>query len=258
MKIPPMAHVPAPMRLALLALLVPSIASAAPATGTIVGVVSWKGDAPAPTLVDRSSDPVCAKTARSTEDVVVDHGKLRDVLVRITVGSAPAVAAPTAPAVIEQRECMYTPRVVGIVAGQTVEIRNADATFHNVRGNLGPKVLWNLGQPAATPSIGRSNLGKAGDVVALHCDVHPWMSSWIVISDHPYFAVTGADGAFTLANVPPGTYTVEAWHPTLGTRSLKVKVKKGKTAKAAFAFAFAAAATAAAGAALLPAPAARK
>ena len=212
-------------------------AAAAPATGTIAGTVRWKGDAPAPVLVDRSSDPVCAKTPRASEDVVVDHGKLRDVLVRISVGGAPAAAAPDAPAVIEQRECMYTPRVVGIVAGQKVEVRNADDTFHNVRANLAGKVLWNLGQPVAAPALERSNLGKPGDVVALHCDVHPWMASWIAITDHAFFAVTGPDGAFTLRDVPPGTYTVEAWHPTLGTKTARVKVKKGKTAKAAFTFA---------------------
>lgn len=214
-----------------------SLAHAGPTTGTIAGVVSWQGDAPAPRLLDRSSDPVCAKTARPAEDVVVDHGKLRDVLVRIAVGGAPAAAVPATPAVIVQRECMYTPRVVGLVAGQRLEVRNADATFHNVRGNLGPKVLWNLGQPAAAPAIERTIAGQPGDVVALHCDVHPWMASWIAITDHPFFAVTGPDGAFALKGVPPGTYTVEAWHPTLGTKTARVKVKKGKTAKATFTFA---------------------
>lgn len=225
-----------------LALCAPALAAAAPTTGTIAGSVSWKGDPPPAAPVDRSADPVCAQTAHGKDDVVVDHGKLRDVLVRISVGGAPAAPAPDAPAVIVQRECMYTPRVLGIVAGQKVEVRNADATFHNVRGNLGTKVLWNLGQPASAPALERANLGQPGDVVALHCDVHPWMASWIAITDHPFFAVTGADGGFALKNVPPGTYTVEAWHPVLGTRTARVKVKKGKTAKAAFTFAAPAAA----------------
>lgn len=229
--------VTASMRLVVPLLCLAGVAHAAPATGTIAGTVVWKGDAPPPVAIDRSSDPVCARTARTAEDVVVTGGKLRDVLVRISVGGAPAATTVPAAAVIEQRECMYAPRVVGIVAGQKVEVRNGDATFHNVRGNLGTKVLWNLGQPAQTPAITRENLGKPGEVVALHCDVHPWMSSWVAISDHPFFQVTGADGAFTLAGVPPGSYTVEAWHPTLGLKSAKVKVKKGKTAKATFTFA---------------------
>lgn len=129
---------------------------------------------------------------------------------------------------------MYGPRVVGVVAGQTLEIRNGDPTFHNVRGNRGGKVVWNLAQPAQAPALTRSELGQPGDVVDLHCDVHPWMAAWVAIQDHPYFAVTGADGTFTIKGVPPGSYILEAWHPVLGITSTKVKVKKGKATKATF------------------------
>lgn len=218
-------------------------AAAGPTAGSITGTVTWTGPAPAATPVDRSSDPVCAKTSHGTDDVVVTDGKLRDVLVRIKIGGAPPAAAPTTPAVIAQSECMYAPRVVGVIAGQALEIRNLDATFHNVRGNALTKVLWNLAQPKGAAPIVRDLAGRApGDVVSLHCDVHPWMAAWVVVSDHAFFAVTGADGAFTLPGVPPGTYTVEAWHPTLGLKTATVKVKKGKAAKARFAFAAAPAA----------------
>jgi hypothetical protein len=205
---------------------------------SIKGTVSFKGTPPERKALDRTSDPVCAKTPRLAEDVVVENGKLKDVLVRIKVGTA-GLAAPTAPetpAVITQSECMYTPRVVGVVAGQKLEIRNGDPTFHNVRGTLGAQILWNLAHLAGGAPHVRSDLGKAGQIVSLHCDVHPWMAAWAVVSDNPYFAVTGADGAFTLDGVPPGTYTVEAWHPTLGVKTARVKVKKGKTAKATFAY----------------------
>ncbi|MBL8623961.1 MAG: carboxypeptidase regulatory-like domain-containing protein [Myxococcales bacterium] len=213
-------------------------AVAAPPAGSITGAVTWTGPAPEAKPVDRSSDPVCAKTAHGTDDVVVTDGKLRDVLVRIKVGGAPAAAAPTTPAVIAQSECMYAPRVVGVIAGQALEIRNLDATFHNVRGNALTKVLWNLAQPKGAAPIVRDLAGRAaGDVVSLHCDVHPWMAAWVVVSDHGFFAVTGADGGFTLPGVPPGSYTVEAWHPTLGLKTAKVKVKKGKPTKVRFTFA---------------------
>ncbi|HUQ07580.1 MAG TPA: carboxypeptidase regulatory-like domain-containing protein [Kofleriaceae bacterium] len=221
------------MRVApLLLLLVASSASAE----TIRGAVTFKGKAPERPALDRMSDPVCAKTAKLAEDVVVEGGKLRDVLVRIKVGTAGTHTAPTTPAVITQTECMYTPRVVGVMAGQKLEIRNGDPTFHNVRGTLGKQILWNLAHLSGGEPHVRSDLGKAGDVVSLHCDVHPWMAAWAVMSDHPFFAVTGADGSFELDGVPPGTYTVEAWHPTLGLKSTKVKVKKGKAAKATFSF----------------------
>ncbi|HVK78475.1 MAG TPA: DUF2012 domain-containing protein [Kofleriaceae bacterium] len=212
-------------------------AAADKGTGTIAGAVSWKGAPPPRPELDRSTDPVCAKIKRLGEDVVVEAGKLRDVHVRLANGSAGTHAAPATPVVVVQSECMYGPRVVGLVAGQALEIRNADATFHNVRGNLGTKILWNLGQAAQQPAITRKDLGAAGDVVSLHCDVHPWMAGWAVITDHPYFAVTGADGAFVLKDVPVGTYTLEAWHPTLGLKTAKVKVTRGKTAKATFTFA---------------------
>ena len=244
MKIAPGSPVlPRPMRRSLLVVAaltgaVASPAMAGPTTGSITGAVTWTGPAPEAKPVDRASDPVCAKTARGTDDVVVTDGKLRDVLVRIKVGGAPAAAAPTTPAVIAQSECMYAPRVVGVIAGQALEIRNLDATFHNVRGNALTKVLWNLAQPKGAAPIVRDLAGRAaGDVVSLHCDVHPWMAAWVVVSDHGFFAVTGADGAFTLPGVPPGSYTVEAWHPTLGLKTAKVKVKKGKPTKVRFTFA---------------------
>lgn len=210
------------------------VAAAAADGGTITGTVAWKGAAPARAAIDRSSDPVCAAHPRTSEDIVVERGKVRDVLVRIKNGSAGAHVAPTTPALIVQDQCMYGPRVVGVVAGQPLEIRTADATFHNVRGNRGGKVVWNLAQPAASPPITRTELGKPGDIVDLHCDVHPWMQAWVAVQDHPFFAVTGADGAFTIANVPPGTYTLEAWHPVLGLTSTKIKVRKGKATRAAF------------------------
>jgi hypothetical protein len=212
---------------------------AAPGTGSITGTVTWKGEAPAAAPVDRSSDPVCAATARGKDDVLVTDGKLRDVVVRVTAGAVAPATAPPTPVVIAQSECMYAPRVSVAIAGQSLEVRNLDNTFHNVRGNRLAKVLWNLGQPKGAPPIVRDLKAAAvGEVISLHCDVHPWMAAWVVVSDHAAFAVTGADGAFTLRDLAPGTYTVEAWHPTLGKKTAKVKVKKGKKpAKLAFTFA---------------------
>ena len=223
----------APLCLAALALC-GAAATARADGGTIKGTVRWKGAAPERPMLDRMSDPVCAATPRASEDVVVDKGLVKDVLVRIKVGTAGTHAAPATPAVVVQDQCMYGPRVVGVLAGQTLEIRNGDPTFHNVRGNRAGKVVWNLAQPAQAPAITRKELGAPGDIVDLHCDVHPWMAAWVAVMDHPDFAVTGADGAFTITGVPPGTYTLEAWHPVLGLTSTKVKVKNGKPTKATF------------------------
>lgn len=213
-------------------------AADSPKTGSIVGKVTLAGDAPKREPLERDTDPVCARTPRLSEDVVTGKGgALRDVHVRIAVGSAGTHAPPGEPVRVTQTECMYTPRVVGVMEGQGVAIENGDPTYHNVRGAHGKRTLWNLGQPPKAPAIVRENLGKAGEVVSLHCDVHPWMRAYAVITDHPYFAVTGEDGAFTIANVPAGRYTLEAWHPTLGLQKETIEVEAGVAAKTSFRFA---------------------
>lgn len=202
-------------------------------TGAIKGVVTFVGTAPERAPLDRTSDPKCGTGEVLAEDVVVTDGKLRDVFVRIKNGTAGTHDAPADPAVVTQADCRYTPRVVGVVAGQSLEIRNGDPTFHNVRGNLGKKIAFNLPQAVKAKPIVREDLGTAGEVISLACDVHPWMAGWAVITDHPYFAVTKEDGTFVISGLAPGSYTVEAWHPTLGLKTTKVKVKKGKKAAVA-------------------------
>ena len=211
-------------------------AAAAAKTGSIIGEVELAGKPPVPARIDKSPDPVCARTGRHDESVVVSDGKLRDVHVRIAVGTAGKHSPPEIPAVINQLDCMYVPRVIGAMEGQKIAIENSDPTYHNVRGSRGKRTLWNVGQPARAPAIVREDAGKAGEVATLHCDVHPWMRAYAVITDHPYFAVTGDDGAFTIADVPAGTYTLEAWHPELGLKSTSITVRAGHVSKARFRF----------------------
>ncbi|HEY1550506.1 MAG TPA: carboxypeptidase regulatory-like domain-containing protein [Kofleriaceae bacterium] len=199
--------------------------------GSVKGTVLFEGEPPTQPVLKRDSDLKCSQN-RADEQIVVAKGKLRDVVVRVKNGTAkqPA-AAPTTQVVIDQEDCMYSPRVVAIVAGQPVVVHNSDNTFHNVHGSLfgAAKDLFNTPQgPGAENVAVDASAAKPGDVVQLQCDVHPWMRSYIAVNDTPYFAVTGADGTFDIEGLPEGTYTLEAWHPTLGVRTLKIVIGKAK------------------------------
>jgi hypothetical protein len=203
--------------------------------GSLTGTVVFDGAPPPRKEIERDVDPVCAKTKELSEDVVVTDGKLRDVLVHVTKGAKPA-PAPKDPLVLTQHDCRYDPRVSAVIAGGTIAIHNGDPTYHNVHGTLAGKNVWNESQPAGNADVVKDAPGKPGDVIAHHCDVHAWMQAWTMIVDNPYFAVTGDDGAFTIPDLPPGTYTVEAWHPTLGARTATVRIKARGAAKTTFHF----------------------
>ena len=204
--------------------------------GTIAGLVKFTGTAPAAKAIDKVTDPVCAAAKPKDEAVVVGkNGGLKDVLVRIEVGGAQGEMPDAAPE-LKQEGCEYVPRVVGAMAGEDVQILNADKTMHNVHTYKGSETILNAGQPAGAPAIKKPASDEAG-VVKVKCDVHPWMTAYIVVTDHPYFAVTDADGHFKIPNVPAGTYRLEAWHPELGTIEKKdVVIEGGKTADPGFSF----------------------
>ncbi len=229
------------MRLALLALTLSSSAALADApkaapkaavVGTIKGTVLFEGEPPERATLDRKSDPFCMKQASTAnaDDVVVTKGKLAGVLIRIKNGAAGTHTAPPTPVVIDQVGCAYTPHVIGIIAGQKITVRNSDGTSHNVHGKLKTKELVNKMQAEKGPDIAVEAAAAAGDVIELTCGVHPWMHAFAVVQDHPFFAVTGTDGRFAISGMPAGTYTLEAWHPTLGAKSMTVKIGMGAKA----------------------------
>jgi plastocyanin len=201
-------------------------------TGTISGHVRFAGPAPPPRRVEIASDPTCVAAhpeGLALDDVRGDAGMLADAFVYVARGLEDRVfAVPQTPVVVDQRGCLYVPRVVGAQVGQRIEFVNSDDTLHNVHGAPTFSPAWNFG--LAFVGARRAIVLERAEVpVVVQCDVHPWMHAALGVVDHPYFAVTGRDGGFALAQVPAGHYVVAAWHPRLGGREQAVDVTPGAT-----------------------------
>jgi len=200
-------------------------------TATIKAVVNFTGKAPEMKVPTKRKDAeFCKGKAVKYNAVIVNDGKLQDVLVRIENGGVKGkFDVPKTPAVVDQVDCMYSPRLQGIVAGQELSIKNSDGTLHNVHTYKGAETDFNIAQPKGTPEQVKDVGLPAGDVpYKIGCDVHPWMQAFVLITDHPYVTVTGDDGTFKLDNLPYGSYKLEAWHPYLGQKTIDVTVEPGK------------------------------
>jgi hypothetical protein len=193
--------------------------------GTIKGTVIYEGEVPDAPVVKRDTDPYCAKIKKTSDELIVTHGKLKDAVVRVIDG--PKGPVPAAPLVLDQKECTYLPHVSAMIAGQKLKVRNSDGTFHNVRGTIGGKSIWNKPHAAGAADLDLAPETHAGDIVEVQCDVHPWMHAYIAVEDTPLFAVTGEDGKFEITGLEMGSYTIESWHPKLGKRTMKVEIGRG-------------------------------
>jgi plastocyanin len=185
-------------------------------------------------VLDMSANPACErsnKQPRKAEQVIVNpNGTLRNAFVWIKSGLPPAVWAPPAEvAKVDQIGCVYEPHVLGLMVGQTLEISNSDTVNHNVHAESKVNEGWSESEaPRSEKKIKRFD--KPEVMFPLSCGVHSWMKSYIGVSPHPFFFVTGDDGAFTLNGVPPGTYTIEAVHERYG-RTESVITVAAKEAK---------------------------
>ena len=200
--------------------------------GTISGVVKFKGAAPAPKKLDINKDKeVCAKTAKYDPTLLVSGGNLVNAVVSIADIKKGKKMEPQK-VTLDQNGCEYHPHVLAFVAGSSVEILNPDGILHNVHSYSKANSPFNVAQPKFKKSL-TVKLDKP-EVVSVKCDVHGWMSGWFFVADNPYFGVTDNSGSFKLTDVPPGTYTLEVWHETLGKQSQKVTVKPKEEVKITF------------------------
>jgi len=223
----------------------PAAAPAAPATvdaanaGTVTGKVTFAGTPPAPTPIKLSSDPYCQKAnpglATETE-VVAKDGAVENVFIYVKEGLGnQTFPAPAEPVTLDQKGCHYAPHVLGIQIGQPLQIVNSDDTLHNVHGLPKANKEFNQGQPIQGMKMTHTFSTKEV-MIPFKCDVHGWMNAWIGVLDHPYYAVTSTDGTFSLKGLPPGTYTIEAWHEKLGTQTQTITVGPKETKDVAFTF----------------------
>ncbi len=208
--------------------------------GTISGTVRFEGTAPEQSIAQLSGWSECAAQHPQGNppagDVLVKEGKLQNAMVYIKDGLGNRVfTVPTEAVEIDQKACVFIPRVAGAQVGQPLKFLNSDPMAHNVHGFAQQAKPWNIS--LSVKGTSRSvKVDKPEAMIEIKCDIHPWMRAYVGVFDHPYFALSGADGSFTLKNVPPGEYTVEAWHERFGTRSQKVTVGAKEAKEIAFVF----------------------
>ncbi len=200
---------------------------------TISGAIRYDGALPDLRPLNMDADPACAAKHAGPvfpEILEVDEqAGLANVLVYVTSGLPEGPYPLAEPPVIDQQGCRYTPHVAGIMVGQELEVLNSDELLHNVHSLSEVNRPFNRAMPAA---IKRATFSFTDEEPAfrIKCDVHPWMSTYLGVFNHPYFAVTGTDGSFEIPGLPAGTYEIEAWHERLGTLKSPVTLLDGLTA----------------------------
>ncbi|MBI1749766.1 MAG: hypothetical protein HY234_09305 [Acidobacteria bacterium] len=213
-----------------------------PATaGAITGTVKLDGAAPKAQRIRMDAEPNCAKMhstpVMDEEYVVGDKGALANVVVYVKDGLGNRTFdTPKETVVLDQNGCVYKPHVVAVRVNQPVEIVNSDPTTHNVHPVPTNNKEWNKSQPPKAEKIVET-FAREEVAIPVKCNVHPWMKSYIAVFKHPYFKITGKDGAFEIKNLPPGEYTLVAWHGVLGP-SAEQKVTIGAKETKAIEFSF--------------------
>ncbi len=198
--------------------------------GNVTGTVKFDGERPKRTVIKMDADAKCAaihgdKKVGSEDAIVSKEGMVQNAFVHVKAGVTGKFDPPATAATIDQKGCQYTPHVQGILVDQKFNIVNSDPTSHNIHSLAKENPEFNVSQP----NVGTLEkvMKKVEKPIKFKCDIHPWMSAYVFVMEHPFFGVTDKDGKFTIANLPDGEYTVEVWHETLGTTEAKIKVAGG-------------------------------
>jgi hypothetical protein len=202
--------------------------------GKITGQVKFDGPIPEPYVIWVKKDAEVFGAKVPDERLLISKdGKLQNVVVMLE-GITPGKAWPTVNPTLENRGGRFIPHVQAAPRGASLEVVNGDPVLHNTHGFQESRTVFNLALPNTGQRI-KQTLRRAG-IIEVMCDSHDWMNGWVLVLDHPYFAVTGKDGTFEITDVPPGAYKLTAWHEKLGRLEQQVTVTAGKVAQSAFTF----------------------
>ncbi|HET9364569.1 MAG TPA: carboxypeptidase regulatory-like domain-containing protein, partial [Candidatus Angelobacter sp.] len=205
--------------------------------GSISGVVSFIGVPPKLKPLDMTQDPGCPSSPQPSDAVVVSSGKLANVFVYVKEGLPQGTfAVPSDSVVLDQKGCRYNPHMMGIMAGQQFKVLNTDTANHNIHDMPQSNPAWNESQSPTDKPIFKT-FATPEMMIPIQCNQHPWMRAYINVMSHPYFAVSAADGSFTIKNLPPGDYTLAAVHEKFGEQTMHVKVSPKMDTDARFTFA---------------------
>lgn len=230
-----------PTGLAACVLVIAGVVTAPALAGTINGTVTYVGAVPNLKPIAMDADPNCAKkhtTPQPSDVLVLGAGNtMANIFVHV-VGGLPAgktYPAPTTPVTMDQKGCHYEPHVFALQVGQPFRILNSDGILHNVHALPHVNKPFNKAMPAAVTES-TATFDKEEGIFQIKCDVHPWMTAWAAVLTNPFFAVTGKDGKFSIPNLEPGTYQIEAWHEKLGVQKATVTVGASDTKTQDFKF----------------------
>jgi len=214
-----------------------AITVAAPAGGTISGKVTYEGTPAKMKPIDMSKEPSCAKmysTPPLSQTVETGAGNtLEDVVVYVSAG-APDDAVPSSAATFTQKGCRYIPHILAFQVGQELKIINDDQTSHNIHPLPKLNREWNKSQPPGTPPI--SEKYDKAEFIPVKCNVHPWMHGTFAVLKNSHYSISNDAGAFSLANLPPGKYTITAWQESYGDMSQDVTISGSETKSISFVF----------------------
>jgi plastocyanin len=219
----------------------PSYFKVDPATaGAVSGAIRFTGRKPARKPIDMSNEPACVTAHHGKpydESLVLNpKGGLANVFIYVKSGlEGKTFETPATPVTIDQNGCWFHPRVLGIQVGQTLNVTNSDPVTHNIHPLAQINREWNHSQGQGDAPLERKFV-KPEIMIRVKCNIHSWMHAFIGVVDNPYYAVSAPDGSFAIPNLPPGDYTLEAWHETLGTQDQKITVGPSGKVTADFTF----------------------